>query len=476
MPNANIKIALISPKGPLYRHRGGIWRKSLRYQPLTLTTLAALIPPELPVELELFDEGITDVSLELDVDLVGLTVITGTARRAYELADHFRKRGITVVLGGPHVTLIPEDAAPHADAVVVGYAEDSWPQLLRDFASGGLKSRYDQAAGLDLADRPFARRELLPSQRYLTSNVFEATRGCIHNCDFCVVPTAWGRKPYQKPVGQVISDIRQHGARKLIFVDLNIIADRNYARDLFTALISLRIQWYGLATVLLADDAELLGLAELSGCKGLLMGLESISTQNLRLSHKGFNAPADFGRVVQRLHDHGIALQGCFVFGLDHDESDVFLKTAAFAVQAKIDLPRFAIVTPFPNTALYKRLEAEGRILTRNWELYDGQHVVFQPAKLSVEELQTGTEEAWKHAYSFRSIARRMAHSPAPWPVKLGTNLGYRFYAHNLGRFYNCDWIIGRSPRSSRFSLHAPMLSGSKPNPGFQTQVVPANS
>src|SRR6266404_5710604 len=177
MSARKLKIVLISPKGPLYRHRGGIWKKSLRYQPLTLTTLAALVPSEFAADVQLFDEGITDVPLDLDADLIGLTVITGTAHRAYELADHFRKRGITVVLGGPHVTLIPDDAAPHADAIVVGYAEDSWPQLLRDFANARLEPRYDQAPGLDLADRPFARRELLPSRRYLTNNVFEATRG-----------------------------------------------------------------------------------------------------------------------------------------------------------------------------------------------------------------------------------------------------------------------------------------------------------
>jgi radical SAM superfamily enzyme YgiQ (UPF0313 family) len=446
MSARKLKVALVSPKGPLYRHRGGIWKKSLRYQPLTLTTLAALVPAEIPVDLQLFDEGIHDVPLDLDADLVALTVITGTAMRAYELADHFRRRGITVVLGGPHVTLIPEDAQPHADAIVVGYAEDTWPQLIRDLAGGCLQPRYDQATGLDLANRPVPRRDLLPSRHYLTNNVFEATRGCIHNCDFCVVPTAWGRKPYQKPAQDVAADIRQHGARKLIFVDLNLIADRAYAMELFTALIPLKVQWYGLATVLLADDLQLLELAARSGCRGLLMGLESISPQNLRNSHKGFNAPERFGRVVEVLHQHGIALQGCFVFGLDHDEPDAFLKTAEFAVQARIDLPRFAIVTPFPNTALYKRLEAEGRILTKNWELYDGQHVVFRPAKLSIEELQSGTEAAWKYAYNFRSIARRITHSPASWPVKLGTNLGYRFYAHNLSRFYNCDWIIGRAP------------------------------
>jgi radical SAM superfamily enzyme YgiQ (UPF0313 family) len=441
-----IKIALISPKGPLYRHRGGIWKKSLRYQPLTLTTLAALVPADVPADLQLFDEGIADIPLDLDVDLIGLTVITGTARRAYELADHFRSRGIAVVLGGPHVTLIPEDAAPHADAIVVGYAEETWPRLLRDFAAGQLVGRYQQAPGLEIGGRPFPRRELLPGKHYLTSNVFEATRGCVHSCDFCVVPTAWGKKPFQKPVPEVIADIRQHGARKLIFIDLNLIAHRGYAKELFTALIPLKVQWYGLATVLLADDPELLELCGRSGCKGLLMGLESISAKNLEQNHKGFNSPDSYSRVVERLHAQGIALQGCFVFGLDDDRPDVFLKTARFAVEAGIDLPRFAVVTPFPNTPLYKRLEAEGRLLTKDWELYDGQHVVFQPRHMSVQELQMGIETAWKHTYSVRSIWKRIRRSPAPWLVRIGTNLGYRFYAHHLNRFYNCDWIIGRAP------------------------------
>lgn len=446
MGNGRLRVALVSPKGPLYRHRKGIFRKSLRYQPLTLTTLAALIPKELDVDLQLIDEGICDVPGDLQVDLVGLTVITGTAPRAYALARQFRDRGIAVVLGGPHVTLIPEDAQSHADAIVTGYAEDTWPQLLRDFVAGQLKPRYDQSPELSLADRPFARRDLLPGSRFLTNNVFEATRGCVHNCDFCVVPSAWGRKLYQKPVEDVVSDIRQHGARRLIFVDLNLIADRHYAMRLFAALVPLKLQWYGLATVLLAYDPPLLEMASKSGCRGLLMGLESISPANLRSSRKGFNSPERFAEVVRRLHEHGIALQGCFVFGLDQDEPDVFLKTARFAIEAKIDLPRFAIVTPFPNTGLYNRMLKEGRILTRNWELYDGQHVVFRPAKMSIDELQQGTETAWKHVYSFASIARRIRHSPAPWPVRIGTNLGYRFYAHHLSRFYNCDWIIGRTP------------------------------
>ncbi len=440
-----LRLALVSPKGPLYRHRGGIFRKSLRYQPLTLTTLAALVPPELNIELTLIDEGIQEVPEKLNVDLIGFTVITGTAPRAYELSRKFRAQGIATVLGGPHVTLIPDDAQPNADAIVVGYAEDIWPELLRDFANGRMRKRYVQAPNLNLAGRPFPRRDLLPSRRFLTNNVFEATRGCVHSCDFCVVPAAWGRKPFQKPVEEVTEDIRRHGARKLIFVDLNLIADRDYALSLFKALIPMRLQWYGLSTVLLADDPELLELTARSGCRGLLMGLESISPENLKASLKGFNSPDRYVRLVEKLHEHGIALQGCFVFGLDGDKTDVFLKTAQFAVDAKIDLPRFAIVTPFPGTALHKRLESEGRILTRNWELYDAQHVVFQPRGMSVRELEQGTEAAWKHAYSYRSILARLRHSPAPWGVRLTTNLGYRFYAHHLSRFYNCDWIIGRA-------------------------------
>jgi len=198
----------------------------------------------------------------------------------------------------------------------------------------------------------------------------------------------------------VVADIRRHSARQAIFVDLNLIADRDYAVRLFSALIPLRLQWYGLATVLLGEDEELLDLAEASGCAGLLLGLEALSTAGLAGSRKGFNNPARYAAVVERLHAHRIALQGCFVFGLDDDQPDVFLRTAEFAVETGIDLPRFAVVTPFPGTPLFQRLEREGRILTTDWELYDAQHVVFQPRHMSVAELQQGVEAAWRHAYS----------------------------------------------------------------------------
>ncbi len=441
-----IRLLLLSPKGPLYR-RSGIFKQSLRYMPLTLPTLASLIPADVPVELTCLDEGWIDFDPDTaDYDLVGMTVITGSAPRAYRIADRLRERGIAVVLGGPHVTLVPDDAAPHADAIVVGYAEDTWPALLRDFAAGDLSPRYDQAPGLSLAGRPRPDRTILPRRHYLTKDVFEATRSCVHACEFCVAPSAWGRTPLHKPVGEVVDDLRAEGARKAIFVDLNLISNRRYAEELFSALIPLRLQWYGLATTLVARDAELLALIQRSGCRGLLLGLESIVESNLDDARKGFNRPDDYGDTIDTLHRHNISVQGCFVFGLDQDTAATCRETAELAVDIGIDLPRFAIATPFPGTPFFHRLEREGRILTRDWERYDGQHVVFQPALMGVQELERATEAAWKYTYSWGGIARRLRRTAAPWPVAIATNLGYRFYAHNLHRFYTCDWALAADP------------------------------
>ena len=290
-----MKIILLSPKGPLYRHRGGIFKKSLRYAPLTLTTLAALIPPELNASVEILDEGVEDVPVErIQADLVGITSTTGNAVRAYELADRLRSRGIPVVMGGPHATLVPDEVQPHVDAVVVGYAEDTWPELLRDFAAGQMQPRYSMAPDLSLANRPFPKRELVKQHGYITTHVFESQRSCIHYCEFCVAPAAWGNKPFYKPVEDVIADIRQHYNRRILFIDLNLINDTAYAARLFEALIPLKVDWFGLTTTLLNRDKPLLELAARSGCSGLLMGFESISKENQKLMKKGFNTPAEY--------------------------------------------------------------------------------------------------------------------------------------------------------------------------------------
>lgn len=441
-----MKIILLSPKGPLYRHRGGIFKKNLRYAPLTLTTLAALVPPELHAEVEILDEGIEEVNIDrVEADLVGITSTTGNSIRAYELADRLRARGIPVVMGGPHATLVPEDAQPHVDCVVVGYAEDTWPELLRDFLAGQMKPRYVMSPNISLANRPFPKRELIKKHGYITTHVFESQRSCIHSCDFCVAPSAWGNRPFYKPVEDVIADIRQHYNKRILFIDLNLINDKEYASKLFEALIPLRVDWFGLTTTLIYHDEHLLDLAARSGCSGLLIGFESISKENQKTVRKGFNTPDEYRAIVEALHRRNITLMACFTFGLDNDTPDVFMDTARFAVQANIDLPRYAIVTPFPGTSLFRRLESEERILTKNWELYDAQHVVFQPKQMTVQELYAGHERAWKYTYSATNMFKRFLGSRIQIPVWWVTNIGYRFYAHHLREFYNCDTMMGPS-------------------------------
>jgi radical SAM superfamily enzyme YgiQ (UPF0313 family) len=300
-----------------------------------------------------------------------------------------------------------------------------------------MQQRYTQSPTLSLAGMPFPRRDMLPSTRFARVAAIEATRGCIHQCEFCVVPSAWGR-PLMRPVGEVVEEIKAIGARRLLFLDLNLISFKEYAKELCNALIPLKITWGGLSTTLLAWDDEMLDLFARSGCRGLLMGLETLDDDALASVRKGFNQKKDYKYVVKQLHERNIALMGCFVFGFDTDTKESFPRVAEFAIDAGIDLPRFACLTPFPGTPLFRRLKDQGRILTENWELYDGQHVVFQPEKLTVDELQRGIEWTWKQVYSYDGIFRRLNQSRNLLGVAIPANLGYRFYAHNLHKYYNC--------------------------------------
>ena len=440
--DGKLRITLISPRGPLYRYRVGIWKKAMRYAPLTLTTLASLVPPEIPSEVRILDEGIEEIDLDrIHANLVGISVITGTAPRAYEISAHLRTRGIPVVLGGVHPTLLPEEAQRHADSVVVGYAEECWPELLRDFVGGRLKSRYNQSPGLKLVNLPFPLRRMYDSSLFHVADTIEATRGCVYQCDFCVVPAAWGG-PLQKPVADVVADLKQIGARRVIFLDLNLIADPEYAKELFSALVPLNMRWGGLATVTIAWNDELLDLAARSGCRGLLIGFESSNQAALKEAKKSFNMRCSYLDAMQRLHARGIAVMGCFVFGLDSDTLDSFDETVSLVIESKMDLPRYAIATPFPATGLYKRLKAENRITTEDWTLYDGQHVVFEPKNMTADELLSNTRRAWRKTYSYRSIVSRLTGSRTQLTAAIPANLGYRFYAHHLDTFYMCDWRL----------------------------------
>jgi radical SAM superfamily enzyme YgiQ (UPF0313 family) len=428
-----MKIQLLLPAGEIHRNTTGIFKRSLRYAPLTLTTLAALIPDDLEVELTIQDEGVQPLDLDFAADLVGISCITGTAPRGYAIADELRARGHTIVFGGVHATLLPDEAALHADAVVTGYAEQSWPQLLRDFSAGRLQKRYYLPTGRSLAGLPIARRNLLKKKKYSTINSIEATRGCPHKCDFCAVPAAWANTYAHRPVEEVIAELETFEKRHALFVDLSPVEDVAYAKSLYRAMIPLGIRWVGLATTRIAEDEELLKLAAQSGCKGLLIGFESVSQATLNQTHKQFHSAAQYAEIVKRLHDHGIGVQGCFVFGFDNDDESVFEKTVEFVDRSRIDLPRYAVMTPFPGTGAFRQLEAQGRLLHKNWSLYDVEHVVFQPKQMSPERLQEGLEWSWRQSYGWRSLAERFRG--APWsilPLWVSLNLGYRYYARHL--------------------------------------------
>lgn len=431
--NQPLRIQLLSPAGEIHRNTTGIFRTALRYAPLTLTTLAALVPPELNAEITIQDEGVQPLDLDFPPSLVGITAITGTSLRSYDIADQLRAKGHTVVIGGVHATLLPDEAAQHADAVVLSYAEKSWPQLVRDYVAGELKSRYFARTGPKLEGVPIARRDLLKKKRYATVNSIEATRGCPHRCDFCAVPAAWSGIYSHRPVEEVIAELRTFEGRTALFIDLSPVEDINYAKALYRAMIPLGMRWVGLATTRITEDAELLDLAAKSGCRGLLIGFESISQETLVETRKGFHKAQNYGDVVKRLHDHGIGIQGCFVFGFDTDDESVFERTVEFVDKTKIDLPRYAVMTPFPGTGYFQRMKSANRLLHQNWALYDVEHVVFQPKQMSPERLQEGLEWSWRQSYSWRSIGNRIWG--APWkilPLWMSLNFGYRYYAARL--------------------------------------------
>ena len=426
-----VKILLVMPDARIHRLRLGPLTMSLREAPLTLTSLAALVPEELHAEITIADESVDRIPFERHFDLVGISCLTGTALRAYAIADRFRKQGAKVVLGGVHVTLLPKEAERHADILVTGFAESAWPELLRDFAAGRLKPRYHGGA-VDLCGLPHPCRQLQKRFGYAMANTVFATRGCRAACDFCSVPAA-GFGWQTRPVGEVIDEIRSLGATRFAFNDVNLIDDREYALDLLDALTPLRKRWGGLATTRVADDPELLELMERSGCQFLLIGFESISNRTLHAMGKAFNDAGRYRRVVDTLHAHRIAVQGCFVFGFDGDGPEVFDETVEVVCDLSIDIPRYAVYTPYPGTQAFERLARQGRLLHRHWTHYDTQHVVFQPARMTPEELGLGLIRAYEKTFSSAAVLRRVARSPHPAISTVG-NLAYRLYVRRLKR------------------------------------------
>ncbi|MBW2040030.1 MAG: B12-binding domain-containing radical SAM protein [Deltaproteobacteria bacterium] len=410
---------------------------------LGITTVAALFP-EKEWEVKVVDEDAEPVDLGVEADLVGISTLTLNAPHAYELADHFRSRWIPVVMGGLHVTYEPEEALRHCNSVVLGEAEGIMPRLLVDFDKGAMKRSYLPPHPFPDFGRPYARRDLLRRHQHRYLFAVQATRGCPHQCEYCSVPLFFGNQHRPRPVREVVMEIKEvsdyYHKLYVFFVDDNIGGTPQYAKELFRALIPLKIRWASFASLKMAEDPELLDLAAKSGCAQLFIGFESLEQINLDMAGKSWVRTEKFAQDVRALHQAGIIVQGAFIFGHDGDTKDIFHRTVEFVQKSGIEVPVFVILTPYPGTLLRRRLLLERRLLpdSDDWRKYDGSHVLFRPALMTPEELQEGYFWAKKYCCAPRSIFSRLSHAPLKnFPLALTLNFSMW---RNKMRQINARW------------------------------------
>lgn len=425
-----MNILLLLPYDNTYFYKG-FFTKSISYAPLTLTTLAALVPNELEASIDIVDEGVQRGDYgKKQYDIVGITCVTSSSPRAYQLAAYFRMRGSFVVLGGAHPTLMPEEALQHADSVVAGPGEIAWPRLLADFVQNKTKPLYSEPC-VPAGSIPVPARNLVKNNPYINIPTIIASRGCKNSCDFCSINKLI--KPgFRRNIDDVIAEIKSMKSKNLLFLDPNITTDPEYAALLFEKMIGLNKKWAGLINIETVKNSRLLKLMVRSGCIAVLVGFESITQDNLTFSHKGTNKVGFYKEAVRILHSHQLAVLGTFVFGFDFDTKQSIYKTLEVIDEIKIDLPRFSILTPFPGTGLFDQLKKEKRIIHKNWYYYDQEHVTFLPKHMGPAELQHIVYDVWKKAYSLGNCFKRTGY-PGPYGfLKLTTNLGMRRYAYKL--------------------------------------------
>ncbi len=418
------KLHLILPKT-----ERGYWGKvsssgKAGFVRLSLPAVAALTPSDWDVEI--LDARTTPVDFDREVDLVGITAFTAEIPGAYAIADGFREKGVTVVMGGIHVSALPEEALKHADSVVVGEAEGVWKQLLQDFEIGKLKPVYHADSLIDMKGMAVSRRDLLDRNLYTSYNTLQATRGCPFNCEYCAVTAFFGNKFRTRPLAEVIHEIKGFQGKDFFFVDDNITGNPKYAKELFKSLIPLKRIWGGQTTINFAKDDELLSLYAKSGGRYAFIGFETLSENNLKKMSKSWNLPDGYKEAIRRIHKAGINIIGSFIFGLDEDDPTVFKKTFNFIMENNIDAAQFHILTPFPGTKLYTDMEKEGRITDRDWAKYHTGEVIFKSKNMTADELQRGYFWIYRETYRFRNMLKRSLRSPRNLPIRIGTNFSYR--------------------------------------------------
>lgn len=397
---------LINPFYPKDPHAS--FGKHVLTPSLTLTSIAGATPADW--EVRYWDENLLQgpPPAEPFPEVVGITVHLTFARRAYELAEWFRARGAKIVLGGLHATSCEAEVAEHADCVAIGEGVHIWPEILRDAASGKLKRVYRGDYRTPYSLDPPPNRGLLDRKAFLTTSSMIATRGCHNRCGFCYLATEGLHMPYRmRAVEQIAEEIEQDGQPYAVFIDNNLGSRPDYLKTLCQALKPLNIIWSAAVTVDVTDDPELVREMALSGCTGVFVGFESLNLGNLRDARKRSPAPDDYARRVHILHDNGIQVNGSFVLGFDHDDTHVFERTAEWIERTRLECATFHILTPYPGTPLFRQMEAEGRLLHRDWDLYDTSHVVFRPKRMSVDELAQGYAWCYQRLFSHRSIWRR---------------------------------------------------------------------
>ncbi len=384
------------------------------FPPLGLATLAAYLDDS--DEIELQDEHVERLRLDDEPELVVIQVYITSARRAYALADHYRARGAHVCLGGLHVTSLPEEAAAHADTIFTGPGEDSWPAFLADYRAGHPQLRYDAPSQRSIGGIPPIRRDLIKRHLYMVPNSIVVSRGCPYHCDFCYKEAffAGGNSFYTQRVDEALAEIERLPGKHLYFLDDHLLGDPKFATALFEGMRGMGRLFQGAATVNSLLAPSLLEKAQAAGLRSIFVGIENLDVDNLRRSSKTQNVGRDYAAMIQRVHGAGVMINGSFVFGMDGDGPDVFARTVDWAIEHSIETATFHIMTPYPGTALYQRIAAEGRLLHRDWELYDTRHTVFQPKKLSPAQLEEGYWWAYRHFYAWSSILRGAAQKENP--------------------------------------------------------------